>query len=151
MRPGQHEASINVTLVEVDSGKPQISDQPQTGKVTEPGKIGSPQTKIQKKQDEPTGTGPEYDCEYGLPRRDGANSEIQLTSGDLPAGLHLDDFANMNKACVVNQWGLSGFLNGKQRYFATTERGEGSCARMGPPDSSSEHRSPPPAGSLAIA
>ena len=47
--------------------------------------------------------------------------------------------------------GLSGFLNGKQRYFATTERGKGSCARMGSPDSSSEHRSPPPAGLLALA
>lgn len=37
---------------------------------------------------------------------------------------------------VARILGLSGFLNDKQRYFATTERGE--------------HRNPPPAGSLAI-
>jgi len=135
LRTGQREAYINVMLIESDSGKsPQVSDQSKTGnsaklpktdisqtklqkkqigKITEPDITGSPQKKIQKKQtpqkkpDEPTGTGPEFDCEYGLPRRAGANCEIQLTSGDLPQGWRIDPL-NMNQACVVNQWVLYG-------------------------------------------
>lgn len=89
-------------------------DKLEIGKVTEPDEPDSTQTNTQKKQaqdkkpDEPTGTGPEYDCEYGLPERDGANGELQLTPGELPSGLHLDDFANMNKACEVHQWIMQG-------------------------------------------
>ncbi|MCG2810966.1 MAG: DNRLRE domain-containing protein [Candidatus Aminicenantes bacterium] len=89
-------------------------DKLEIGKVTEPDEPDSTQTNTQKKQaqdkkpDEPTGTGPEYDCEYGLPKRDGANGELQLTPGELPSGLHLDDFANMNKACEVHQWIMQG-------------------------------------------
>lgn len=112
LRPGQREASISVTLVEVDSGKPSIPDQSEIGEITEPVKTDIPQTQTNspqdKKQEDPSGTGPEYDCEYGLPRRDGANGELQLTPGDLPAGLHLDDFANFNKACEVHQWIMHG-------------------------------------------
>ncbi|MDP8219024.1 MAG: hypothetical protein P9M03_09900 [Candidatus Theseobacter exili] len=83
-------------------------------KPEEPDVIDIPQPEPQNNQtqtakpDEPTGTGPEFNCEYGLPKRDGANCEIQLTSGDLPTGWRIDDSVNMNKACVVNQWILYG-------------------------------------------
>lgn len=133
--PGQSKASVSVTLVNMDSGEPKISDQPKTGTATapiktetpqagsqkqqtvdppEPGPTESPQAKMPSqpaqdpKKTEPSGTGPEYDCEYGLPRRDGADCALQLTPGDLPAGFHLDDLANFNKACEVHQWIMHG-------------------------------------------
>lgn len=115
LKPGQQEAGIIVTLVEVDPEKPSIDNPPASGISTKPGQIDTPQssqtpipTQSQTKPAEPSGTGPESNCEYGLPKRDGANCEIQLTSGDLPAGLRLDDAFNQNKACEVHQWIMQG-------------------------------------------
>ena len=112
LKPGQREAGIIVTLVEVDPEKPSIDKPPASGTSTNPGQIDTPQsqtpTQSQTKPAEPTGTGPESNCEYGLPKRDGANCEIQLTSADLPAGFRLDDAFNQNRACEVHQWIMQG-------------------------------------------
>ena len=112
LKPGQREAGVRVTLVEVDSKKPSIDTPPDSGTGTKPGQINTPQsqtpTQSQTKPANPSATGPESDCEYGLPKRDGANCEIQLTSADLPAGLRLDDAFNQNKACEVHQWIMKG-------------------------------------------
>ncbi len=129
----QGEASIKVTFDDGDSGGPKLSDQSKTGQVTDPVQIDDPQAIPPKQQIGGTsggaagsqvpskkkpqitqqgkpsaGTGPEFDCEYGLPKRDGADCEIQLTNGDLPTGWRIDNSLNMNKACVVNQWILYG-------------------------------------------